>query len=75
MTVLIYFFALEIISSSVESSGAKLSNFFMMKLLGANATNLLGLLLHGNNGLLFKIASISQSKAKNDSSLYVLLLS
>ena len=75
MTVLIYFFVLEIISSSVESSGAKLSNFFMMKLLGANATNLLGLLLHGNNGLLFKIASISQSKAKNDFSLYVLLLS
>ena len=75
MTVLIYFFVLEIISSSVESSGAKLSNFFMMKLLGANATNLLGLLLHDNNGLLFKIASISQSKPKNDSSLYVLLLS
>ena len=75
MTVLIYFFVLEIISSSVESSGAKLSNFFKMKLLGANATNLLGLLLHGNNGLLFKIASISQSKAKNDFSLYVLLLS
>ena len=41
-------FFLELLLSSLKSPGAKLSNFYMIKLLGVNALKSLGLLLHGN---------------------------